>query len=34
MEWQVLDWNMLARDFYARRKADFMKEWLVYRITL
>ena len=34
MEWQVLDWNMLARDFYARRKAEFMREWLVYRITL
>lgn len=34
MEWQVLDWNMLARDFYARRKAEFKKEWLVYRITL
>ncbi|MBU3741304.1 MAG: GNAT family N-acetyltransferase [Candidatus Kapabacteria bacterium] len=34
MEWQVLDWNMLARDFYARRQATYMKEWLVYRITL
>lgn len=34
MEWQVLDWNMLARDFYARRQASYMKEWLVYRITL
>jgi GNAT superfamily N-acetyltransferase len=34
MEWQVLDWNQLARDFYQRRNAEWMKEWLVYRITL
>lgn len=34
MEWQVLDWNMLARDFYARRGADVMQDWLTYRITL
>lgn len=34
MDWQVLDWNMLARDFYARRGADVMQEWLTYRITL
>lgn len=34
MEWQVLDWNNLARDFYHRRNAEWMKEWLVYRITL
>lgn len=34
MEWQVLDWNQLARDFYHRRNAEWMKEWLVYRITL
>jgi GNAT superfamily N-acetyltransferase len=33
MEWQVLDWNTLARDFYHRRNAQWMKEWLVYRIT-
>ena len=33
MEWQVLDWNTLARDFYRRRQATWMKEWLVYRIT-
>jgi GNAT superfamily N-acetyltransferase len=33
MEWTVLDWNTLARDFYHRRKAQWMKEWLVYRIT-
>jgi GNAT superfamily N-acetyltransferase len=34
MEWQVLDWNMLARDFYHRRSAQHMKEWMLYRITL
>jgi GNAT superfamily N-acetyltransferase len=33
MEWQVLDWNVLARDFYHRRQARWMKEWLVYRLT-
>jgi GNAT superfamily N-acetyltransferase len=33
MEWQVLDWNTLAREFYHRRQATWMKEWLVYRIT-
>ena len=33
MEWQVLDWNMLAREFYQRRQATLMKEWLLYRIT-
>lgn len=32
MEWQVLDWNTVARDFYQRRNAQWMKEWLVYRI--
>jgi hypothetical protein len=33
MEWQVLDWNTLAREFYKRRQAAWMKEWLLYRIT-
>lgn len=33
MEWQVLDWNTLARDFYERRQATWMKEWLLYRVT-
>jgi GNAT superfamily N-acetyltransferase len=33
MEWQVLDWNTLARRFYERRQAAWMKEWLFYRIT-
>jgi GNAT superfamily N-acetyltransferase len=33
MDWNVLDWNTLARDFYHRRQAQWMKEWLVYRLT-
>lgn len=33
MEWQVLDWNTLAREFYKRRQATWMKEWLLYRVT-
>ena len=33
MEWQVLDWNAVARDFYTRRGAQWMQEWLLYRIT-
>ena len=33
MEWQVLDWNTVAREFYNRRDATWMKEWLLYRIT-
>jgi GNAT superfamily N-acetyltransferase len=33
MEWQVLDWNTLAREFYNRRQATWLKDWLVYRIT-
>ena len=32
MEWQVLDWNTLAREFYHRRQATWMKEWLLYRV--
>ena len=34
MEWAVLDWNQLARDFYHNRDAEWLKEWLTYRITL
>jgi GNAT superfamily N-acetyltransferase len=34
VDWQVLDWNMLARDFYAKRGAVCEKDWLLYRITL
>lgn len=33
MEWQVLDWNALARDFYKRRQATWMQDWLLYRVT-
>ena len=33
MEWQVLDWNTPAREFYHRRQATWMKDWLTYRIT-
>ena len=32
MDWQVLAWNTLARDFYARRGAQWLEEWLTYRI--
>jgi GNAT superfamily N-acetyltransferase len=34
MEWTVLDWNELAKDFYARVGGKHMKEWELYRITL
>lgn len=33
LEWQVLDWNTLAREFYKRRQATWMKDWLLYRVT-
>ena len=33
MEWEVLDWNTLARDFYHRRNATWLKDWLLYRLT-
>lgn len=33
MDWNVLDWNTSARDFYHRRNAQWMKEWLLYRLT-
>ena len=33
MDWNVLDWNTPARDFYDRRGARWMKEWLLYRVT-
>lgn len=32
MDWYVLDWNTPARDFYHRRSAQWMKEWLLYRL--
>ena len=33
MEWSVLDWNMLAIDFYKRLGATHLKEWQVYRLV-
>jgi GNAT superfamily N-acetyltransferase len=32
MDWQVLDWNMSARQFYARLGAKWLQDWLTYRI--
>jgi GNAT superfamily N-acetyltransferase len=32
MEWTVLDWNQLAKDFYDRLGAKHMKEWQLYRL--
>jgi GNAT superfamily N-acetyltransferase len=32
MDWQVLDWNTSAREFYDRRGARWLKDWLTYRI--
>ncbi len=33
MEWNVLDWNQLAIDFYERYGARRMSEWLGYRLV-
>ena len=33
MEWTVLDWNVLAIDFYKRLGAQHMKEWHLYRLV-
>jgi GNAT superfamily N-acetyltransferase len=33
MDWMVLEWNTPARDFYHRRNAQWMKDWLLYRLT-
>lgn len=33
MEWQVLDWNQLAIDFYEKLGARRMREWYTYRLT-
>jgi GNAT superfamily N-acetyltransferase len=32
MEWEVLDWNQVAIDFYTRLGATHMKEWHPYRL--
>ena len=34
VDWQVLDWNTLAREFYRARGAEEMSQWMLYRITL
>jgi GNAT superfamily N-acetyltransferase len=34
MEWTVLDWNQLAKDFYEKSGARHMSEWQLYRIVL
>lgn len=31
-EWNVLDWNELARNFYHKLGAQHMQEWLPYRL--
>ncbi len=33
MEWTVLDWNQLAKDFYDRLGAKHMREWQLYRLV-
>lgn len=33
MEWQVLDWNQLAIEFYQRLGARQLSEWLPYRLV-
>lgn len=33
MEWQVLDWNRLAIDFYEKLGARRMSDWYAYRLT-
>lgn len=33
MEWQVLNWNQLAIDFYERLGATHQQNWLPYRLT-
>ncbi len=32
VEFVVLDWNKLARDFYDRFGAEYLKEWCFYRV--
>ena len=34
IEWTVLKWNKPAIKFYNKNKAELMKEWLFYRLTL
>jgi hypothetical protein len=32
MEWNVLKWNHLARDFYERLDAEPLADWQMYRL--
>lgn len=32
MEWNVLKWNRLARDFYERLEAEPLEDWQMYRL--
>jgi GNAT superfamily N-acetyltransferase len=34
MEWQVLDWNVPAQEFYKKKGATRMSDWLPYRTIL
>jgi GNAT superfamily N-acetyltransferase len=34
MEWQVLDWNTTAQDFYRKHEATPMNEWMLFRKLL
>ena len=33
LDWVVLDWNQMARDFYARIGASHLEDWCSYRLT-
>ena len=33
MDWTVLHWNDLARQFYARLGAEHLEEWQLFRLT-
>ena len=33
LEWNVLDWNQLAIDFYQRIGGEPMNEWTTFRLT-
>lgn len=34
MDWKVLDWNTLARDFYSRIGAEAQSDWIPYRLVV
>jgi GNAT superfamily N-acetyltransferase len=33
MEWQVLDWNELAQEFYRNRNGVYLSDWQSFRLT-